>query len=131
MASERDRILRLTKYLETLGIQVNIGKNKAFGNKGIFRAVKNVYRIDIAKGQTNDVIIKTLTHEFAHFVHYQYDKSLSNLDFIFPNNDEILEELISITVQSIPKSTIQPLFDKKKLLNQEIMQYENQIKVSF
>ena len=36
MADKRDRILELTKYIESLGVQVNLGKNKARGNKGIF-----------------------------------------------------------------------------------------------
>jgi hypothetical protein len=127
MVSKRNRILELTNYLESLGIQVNVGKNKAFGNKGVFKAVKDVYRIDIAKGQCDEAIISTLAHEFAHFVHYQYDKSLKNLDFIFPSNDGILEELIAITVQILPKSTIKPLFDKKEALKQEILIFEKKL----
>ena len=41
MVSERNRIIRLKEYFESLGIEVNIGKNKARGNKGFFRGTNN------------------------------------------------------------------------------------------
>ena len=40
-------------------------------------------------------------HEFAHYVHYTYDKTLKSLDFIIDENDELTEELIKLTVDSI------------------------------
>ena len=37
MVSTRNRILNLVDYIESTGIVVNIGKNKAQGNKGFFK----------------------------------------------------------------------------------------------
>jgi hypothetical protein len=68
--------LDLENYLKSCGIEVYVGKNNARGNKGYFKVKGADFRIDIAKGQSEDVILKTLAHEFAHFVHYYYDKSL-------------------------------------------------------
>ena len=121
MVSQRNRIINLVNYLETLGIIVNIGKNKARGNKGFFKVVNNNYRIDIANNLTEDAILRVLVHEFAHYVHYKNDKSLKSLDFILPNlNDDLHEELISLTVESIPKESIKPLFDIKERLENEL-----------
>lgn len=121
MASKRNRILdNLVQYLNSLGIEVNIGKNKAGGNNGFFKAKESGYRIDIAKGLSDENIIGTLSHEFAHFIHYTYDKSLKSLDFIFDDTESLMEEFIAVTVESIPKGSIKPLFDKKNLLQTEI-----------
>lgn len=127
MVSERNRILDLVQYLESLGIEVNIGKNKARGNKGFFKFDGSKYRIDIAKGQNEDVILKTLAHEFAHFVHYQYDKTLKSLDFIFDDSEYITKELLDITVEMIPKVSVEPLFTKKENLKTEISDLEKEL----
>ena len=129
MVSKRNRIVDLENYLKSCGIEVNVGKNKARGNKGYFKVKGADFRIDIAKGQSEDVILKTLAHEFAHFVHYYFDKSLKNLDFIFDkNNEEILPELLNITVDSIPKDSIEPLFNLKNDVKQEILSLTKQLK---
>ena len=72
MASERNRILNCVNFLEKQGIRVNIGKNKARGNKGFFKVGRDLYRIDVAKGLDDEVIISTLCHEFSHFIHYNH-----------------------------------------------------------
>lgn len=131
MASERNRILELTTFIESQGIVVNIGKNRAFGNKGCFKAVNNSFRIDISKGHDNESILKLLAHEFAHYVHYKYDKNLRNLDFIFPTSAEITEELISITVSTIPKNSVTPLFEQKNKLKKEIKNLVQNIKTKY
>lgn len=120
MVSERDRIINLVNYLESCGIVVNIGKNKARGNRGFFKAVGKDFRIDISKNQPTKNVISTLAHEFAHFLHYNYDKTLKSLNFIFENEEDLLAELLSITVDLIPKENIKPLFDKQTLLKKEI-----------
>lgn len=113
MVSERDRILKKVEFLQACGVTVNIGKNKAKGNKGFFSAQGQNFRIDISKDLSETQILKTLAHEFAHFVHYQYDKSLKSLDFVFDKYEDILEEeLISLTVEQIPKSSVRPLFEQ-------------------
>lgn len=121
MDCPRNRIISIVEYLKALGIEVNIGKNKARGNRGLFKVSNNKFKIDIAKKQDDETIAKTLVHEFAHFVHYNYDKTLQSLDFILGNeSDDLVEELIQLTVDSIPKTSVQPIFDKKKQLQEEI-----------
>ena len=89
MASERNRILNLIEYIQSYGITVNIGKNKAQVNKGFFKVTnKEKYRIDIAKGLDEISILSCLVHEFSHFIHYKYDNTLKNLDFILDSKND-------------------------------------------
>jgi hypothetical protein len=130
MADKRNRILKIVEYLNSCGITVNIAKNKARGNKGFFRALNNQFRIDISKDINDETIIKTLAHEFAHFIHFNYDRKLKSLDFIFDNNEDILEELISATVYTIPKTSVEPFFRIKDSLKNEISDLKKQLKNS-
>ncbi|MBE7711474.1 MAG: hypothetical protein E7Z92_04970 [Cyanobacteria bacterium SIG31] len=128
MASKRDRIIGLKEYIESLGIKVNINKNKAQGNKGYFKVYDKCYRIDIAKGLSEEQIISALVHEFTHFVHYKYDNKLETLNFILGEYDDcITEEMIKITVDSISKKSIEPLFLAREQLNKEIKELQKQI----
>ena len=133
MVSERNRILRLKEYFESLGIEVNIGKNKARGNKGFFRGTNNgAYRIDISKNISEEETVSVLLHEFAHFVHFKHDKTLSSLDFAFNNmTDTMNEELVNVTVKKIPKTEAKALFDKKDKLTSEIKEMTKQIKQTY
>jgi len=131
MVSERDRILDVSDYLESLGIEVNIGKNKARGNKGFFKVIGKKFRIDISKEHSKEESIKVLAHEFAHYVHYCNDKKLQSLNFIFANLDATLqEELITLTVDLVPKDSAKYLFDIKFNLKQEINNLTNLIRQS-
>lgn len=128
MACERNRILELIAYLKSLGIKVNIGKNKARGNQGFFRVKNGEFRIDIAKGLSEESVLRILVHEFIHFVHYNYDKSLKSLDFIFEElNDDLTEEMISLTVHSVSRKSVEPLFKAKEHLKSEIKKSSNVI----
>ena len=121
MASERNRILDLIDYVRTCGIVVNFGKNKARGNRGFFKVVGKDFRIDIAKGLSENYILGTISHEFAHYVHYTYDKNLKDLGFVFSlMDDDIVEELLKITVELLPKSSVEPFFKKKEVLEKDI-----------
>ena len=133
MVSERNRIIRLKEYFESLGIEVNIGKNKARGNKGFFRGTNNgAFRIDISKNINEEETLSVLLHEFAHFVHFKYDKTLSSLDFAFNNmTDTMNEELVNVTVKKIPKNEAKALFDKKEKLASEIKEMAKQIKQTY
>ena len=133
MVSERNRIIRLKEYFESLGIEVNIGKNKARGNKGFFRGTNNgAYRIDISKNINEEETLSVLLHEFAHFVHFKYDKTLSSLNFAFHNLTELMsEELVNVTVKKIPKNEAKALFDKKDKLSSEIKEMAKQIKQTY
>lgn len=121
MACERNRILAVTQFLKSLGIDVNIGKTKARGNKGVFIGAKNKYRIDISKSLEEDKILSVIIHEFSHYVHFCYDKTLTSLDFVFSDyDDEIEEELVNITVSSVSKEAASRLFDAKNALKKDI-----------
>lgn len=127
MACERNRILNLIKYIENNGIKVNIGKNTARGNKGFFKAKNNEFRIDISKTLDDNETFRTLVHEFTHFVHYSYDKKLKSLDFVFKDHSYD-EELINLTVDSIPKDTVKPLFETENKYKQNANLYFNRLK---
>ncbi len=125
MVGERDRILTLINYVESLGLEVNYGKNKARGNKGFFRVKSEKYRIDISKDLDSTETLRVLVHEFSHYIHYMNDKTLKSLDFLDKEIDDVLmEELISLTVDSIPKETIKPLFDMQTALKKTIVELQ-------
>lgn len=129
MACERNRTLQLTDYAKNLGIEVNIGKNNARGNKGFFKASSNNYRIDISKNVSDSDKIGILVHELVHYIHYTYDKTLKSIDFIFDGNYEIFEEdLLKLTVEAVPKEFAADLFSKKKELKNCISDITNNIK---
>lgn len=128
MVSTRDTVLKLKKYMETCNIDVNIAKNKARGNKGVFVTGNKKYRIDIAKDLNEESILSTLIHEFAHFVHYKYDNTLTSYDFLFQDNDIIKEELIKISVHYVPKEAAQSLFEAKSEATSQIKKLGSQIK---
>ena len=132
MAGERNRILKLTKFLSSKNIDVNIGTTKARGNKGFFLHNHNAYRIDISKNIEEEKIIPVLIHEYAHYVHYSFDKSLKSLDFAFGElNDDIKEELIKITVRDVPKEFASSLFETKKELSSEVKRLADKIKKEY
>lgn len=130
MVSERNRILEINNYLKELGILVNIGKNKALGNKGLFKCTGNKsYRIDISNQLNDNEIMPVLAHEFAHYIHYKHDNKLKSLDFIFGElSNEMFNELTEITVQEIPKSAAASLYETKMQLSKEIHELANAIK---
>lgn len=132
MDSSRNRILKLKEYLLSENIIVNIGKNKARGNKGFFAGRDNGYRIDVAKNLSENGVFSVLLHEFAHYIHYKYDTGLQNLDFVFGQYTEnIKDELIRITVNDIPKEFASSLFETKKRLSEEIKAYIKEIKTEY
>lgn len=132
MACERDCILEFVNYLKSLDIDVNIGKNKAGGNNGFFKAVRNKYRIDISKNLSESEIIRVLIHEFVHYLHYKSDKTLKSTDFIFNGlYGSYEEDLIKLTVDSIPKMTARELFIQKDDCKKEIDRLINKLAVAF
>ena len=111
MASERDTIKSLIEYAESLGVCVNLHKTKARGNKGIFIARGKNFRIDISKEINSSSVLSTILHELSHFIHYKYDNSLKSLDFVLGDiDDTMMEELISVTVHTIPKNEASILY---------------------
>ena len=132
MACTRDSIIKLIDYIKSYGISVNIGKNKARGNKGFFKTDGNRYKIDIRKNLSEEEILRILMHEFVHYVHYTYDKTLKSLDFIFPNCfDDYYEDLIKLTVDAVPKNFAEELFRKKSSLKTQIDVLSKKIKTAY
>ena len=114
MASTGNRILELVSLISSYGVEVNIGKNKAQGNKGFFKAKGDKYRIDINKNVSDEEVLRVLVHEFAHFLHYTYCKKMNNLEFILKDKEaEFLEELIELTVSLVPSEMPKKLFAQK------------------
>ncbi len=129
MVSQRNRILELENYLRSAGIDVNIGRNKARGHKGLFIRRADGFRIDISKNLDDDGVLSVLLHEFAHFLHYSFDSTLKSLDFIFDNfNDDLREELIRVTVLDVPKDFAQSLYNMKNALSCDIKKLSESIK---
>lgn len=128
MVSERDRSIKLANYIKSLGVDVNIYKNNARGNRGFFSVKDGKYRIDISKKLSDKDLFEVLIHEFAHYIHYRYDKNLKNLDFIFNDYDNIENELIELTVCSIPKDEAKALFMQKEKINNDINVLTRKIK---
>ena len=133
MACQRNRIVEICNYLKSLGVDVNIGKNKARGNRGVFLGRgSEAFRIDIAKNIPEDNILPVLIHEFAHYVHYSYDFKLESLEFLCKDiNDEMLDELINVTVDKIPKSAASELYNCKSTIQNEIKVLSEKIKASY
>jgi len=132
MAGQRDRIIKLIDYAKSLGIVVNLEKNKAKGNKGFFKTNDKQYRIDIAKGLSEEEILRVLVHELAHFMHYKNDKTLKSLDFLFQDKYKDYEEdLLSLTVSAVPKDFAQKLFEEKNVLKSKISEISKNIKTTY
>ena len=128
MASKRNRIIEIKDYIESFGIEVNVGKNKARGNKGFFKVKGKSFRIDISTELNEETIISTLLHEFVHFIHYKYDTSLKKLDFIFDKlDDELTDELIKVTVDTIPQKLVTPLFSELEKVKKEFENISQEI----
>lgn len=131
MDDKRNRITNVVNYLESLGIQVNVGKNKARGNQGFFKTIGESFRIDVAKKLSEEETLRVLIHEFAHYVHYKYDKKLKSLDFIIEtDSEELIEELIEITVSTISKNSVAPLFEAKEKLKTDIKNLQKSNKIN-
>lgn len=132
MVSKRNRIIELQEYLKTLGINVNIGKNKARGNKGVFISGNKGFRIDISKNLPEDKILPVIVHEFAHYIHYNHDKTLESLEFVFGEmNDTMQDELIKITVKDVPKDVAASLYSQKNELKTEIKTLAEKFKLKY
>ncbi len=129
MDDKRNGLIALAEYLESLGIEINIGKNKARGNKGVFLSKGGKhYRIDIAKS-AGDETLSVLLHEFAHYIHYCHDKKLESLNFVFEDLTAAeTEELMKLTVLKIPKEYALAFYSTKNELNNEIKILTSSIK---
>ena len=87
----------LIRYFKSLGLTVHTG-TKARGHQGFF--LNN--RIDISKNISENRLIPTLLHEFAHYIHSKLEPNMNktggSLEILFKSDNPIYkEELIKVT----------------------------------
>ena len=119
----------LIAYFENLGLDVHTS-TKARGHQGFFLRK----RIDISKNISQERVIPTLVHEFAHYIHSiiepRMERTGGTLEFIF--NDENVEvyekELLRVTDFVDKNSRCEKLVHHKNLIKTKIVEYENIIK---
>ena len=121
----------IIEYFAKLGISVHTN-TKARGHQGFF--LRN--RIDISKNIKEERIIPTLLHEFAHYVHYQIEPTMTNnggsIEAIFGENNPIIEkELFKITNFVDENSLCVKLYEHKDRIKKQILEYEKIIKKNY
>lgn len=124
---------KLIKYFKNLGIDVYTN-TKARGHQGFF--LKN--RIDISKNITEERIIPTLLHEFAHFIHNKLEpemvKTGGSLELLFCfeiKKQEIEKELYAITNFVDENSLNKKLFEHKNIIKNKIKKLDDEIKKDY
>lgn len=121
----------LIKYFKSLGLTVHTG-TKARGHQGFF--LKN--RIDISKNISEDRLVPTLLHEFAHYIHSKLEVDMNRtggqIKIIFKSENPVyLEELIKVTNFVDNNSLCVRLYEHKDRVKQKIKEYEKIIKLYY
>lgn len=121
----------LIKYFTGLGIEVHT-RTKARGHLGFF--MKN--RIDISKNIPPHRVMPTLLHEFAHYIHYGLEPSISktggSFEVLFKENNPLfLEELFKVTNFVDENSLCVKLYEHKDRVKEQIKKYEAVIKKDY
>lgn len=130
MVGTRDKTLiknELIRYISSLGIEVKT-ETKARGNKGFFKEG----RIDISKTLDDESAVKTIVHEFTHYINYKLDKKLKSLEILFgEESQEIKEELLSVTMFVDKNSNCEKLNKERENLKAKIEELLEEIKSNF
>lgn len=130
MAGTRDKTLiktELIRYISSLGIEVKTA-TKARGNKGFFKEG----RIDISKILDDETSVKTLVHEFAHYINHKLDKKLKNLEVLFgEDTQEIRDELLSVTMFVDKNSRCEKLNKEREKLKNSIDELVEIVKYNY
>lgn len=122
----------LIKYIQKAGLEVHT-TTKARGHQGFF--LKK--RIDISKNISQERIIPTLLHEFAHYIHSQIEpfmeKTGGTIETIFDDNDPKFyqSELINVTKFVDKNSKFELLNTHKMQIKTKIKEYEDIIKLKY
>lgn len=107
---------QLVKYLSSIGLEIHT-TTKARGNKGFFRNG----RIDVSKNLDDHSAIKTILHEFAHYLNFLKDEKFKNSYIIFDKEfDEFEEELICVTNFVDENSLCKKLLDEREKVKKSI-----------
>lgn len=127
MVSTRDETLiinEIIRYLSSLGIEVKTA-TKARGNRGFFKEG----RIDISKTLDDKNALRTLVHEFAHYVNYKLDDKLKSFEILFGEKTESkLDELQMVTAFVDENSLCKKLNQEREHLKLKIKDLSNTIK---
>ena len=130
MASTRNATLiksELIRYISSLGIVVNT-VTKARGNRGFFKEG----RIDVSKTLDDESALRTLIHEFAHYINYKLDKKLKHLDVLFGEDSEtIRDELLEVTLFVDENAHCKKLNAEREKLKFEIKTLADSIKNTY
>lgn len=119
----------LIKYFRLLGLEVHTS-TKARGHQGFYMRK----RIDISKNISQERIIPTLLHEFAHYVHSEMEpfieKNGGSLEVIFNDNEVTCyeEELLKVTNIVDSHSKCEKLIYHRNIIKDKISGYEKIIK---
>lgn len=121
----------LINYFKSLGLTVHTS-TKARGHQGFF--LNN--RIDISKNITENRIIPTLLHEFAHYIHSKIEPDMNRtggtLTMLFKEDNPIfMDELIKVTNFVDQNSLCVRLYEHKDRVKSKIKEYENIIKMYY
>ncbi len=119
----------LIKYFKSLGLTVHT-TTKARGHQGFF--LKN--RIDISKNTSEEKIVPTLLHEFAHYIHSKIEPDMNRtggtLKALF-GSDEFLDELVKVTNFVDENSLCVKLYEHKDRVKSKADGYEKIIKAYY
>ena len=120
----------LIKYFKTLGLEVHT-TTKARGHLGFFMNG----RIDISKNISPEKIVPTLLHEFAHYIHSKIENNIAktggSIKIIFNTEENIEEELLSITNFADENSKCEILKKHNEKVKCEIKKLDKKIKVDY
>ena len=126
-----DEKKELIKYFKELGLTVHTN-TKARGHQGFF--MKN--RIDISKNISEQRIVPTLLHEFAHYVHYNIEPKMNitggSFEVLFGEENPLFEkELFKVTNFVDENSLCVKLYEHKDRIKEKIKEYEDIIKKQY
>lgn len=119
----------LIKYFKSLGLEVHT-QTKARGHQGFYMK----QRIDISKNISQDRVIPTLLHEFAHYVHSRIEpfmeKTGGTIEVLFSDSEveQYAKELLVVTNLVDAHSKCEKLISHKNIIKNKILEYEKVIK---
>ena len=117
----------LVRYISSLGVDVKTA-TKARGNRGFFK----IGRIDVSKTLDDKSAVRTLVHEFSHYVHYKLDKSLKSLDKVLvEDSQQLREELLAVTYFVDENSLCNKLNSESEKLKKSIKTLTSAIKQEY
>ena len=114
----------LVKYLSNIGLDIHT-KTKARGHKGFFKEG----RIDISKSLDDSSALRTILHEFAHYINYLLDKTFKNSFVLFDCDiRNFQDELLCVTNFVDENSLCLNLINERNKINVSIKDLTSKIK---